>query len=59
MTLFEDKVASLSGSNKAEFLSEAMAESEKFRADYATRPNVIKAKEIADASQGLTTYLLS
>ena len=47
MTLFEDKAASLSGANKAEFLAEAMAESEKFRADYATRPNVIKA--IAEA----------
>ncbi len=39
MTLFEDKQAALSGANTSEFLAEAMVESEKFRADYATLPN--------------------
>src|SRR5580704_2275962 len=46
MTLFEDKQAALSGAESSEFLAEAMAESEKFRADYATLPNVIKAKDM-------------
>ena len=46
MTLFEDKQAALSGENTSAFLAEAMVESEKFRADYATLPNVIKAKDM-------------
>src|SRR6202035_2845774 len=46
MTLFEDKQAALSGANTSNFLAEAAAESEKFRADYATLPNVIKAKDM-------------
>ena len=46
MTLFEDKQAALSGDNSSAFLAEAMVESEKFRADYATLPNVIKAKDM-------------
>ena len=46
MPLFEDKVASLSGSQNSNFLAEAMVESEKFRADYATRPNIIKGKDM-------------
>jgi mannose-6-phosphate isomerase-like protein (cupin superfamily) len=61
MTLFEDKVASLSGSNKAEFLAEAMVESEKFRADYATLPNVIKAKDMPweRSPDGLIKHLVN
>ncbi len=46
MPSFEDKQAALSGSANSNFLAEAMVESEKFRADYATLPNVIKAKDM-------------
>src|ERR1700681_1758804 len=46
MTLFEDKQAALSRDTTSAFLAEAMVESEKFRADYATLPNVIKAKDM-------------
>ena len=61
MALFEDKVASLSGSNKAEFLAEAMTESENFRVDYATRPNVIKAQDMPweRSPDGLIKHLVN
>ena len=38
MALFEDKAAALSGANSSDFLAAAMAESEKFREQYATLP---------------------
>jgi mannose-6-phosphate isomerase-like protein (cupin superfamily) len=61
MTLFEDKVASLSGSNKAEFLAEAMAESEKFRADYATRRTSSRPKDMPweRSPDGLIKHLVN
>ena len=43
---FEDKQAALSGSATASFLAEDLVASEKFRAEYATRPNVIKAEDM-------------
>ena len=46
MTLFEDKQAALSGSETSEFLAEAVIESEKFRAEYATLPNIIKSADM-------------
>ena len=46
MSAIEDKKFALSGDNTSAFLAEAMVESEKFRADYATLPNVIKAKDM-------------
>src|ERR1051326_3937982 len=46
MSLFEDKAPSLSGTAQSEFLAQAIAESEKFREDYAALPNVIKAEDM-------------
>ena len=43
---FEDKQAALSGSATASFLAEDLVASEQFRAEYATRPNVIKAEDM-------------
>ncbi len=43
---FEDKQAALSGSATASFLAEDLVASEKFRGEYATRPNVIKAEDM-------------
>src|SRR5580700_4821731 len=61
MTLFEDKQAALSGDNTSEFLAEAMVESEKFRTDYATLPNVIKAKDMPweRSPDGLIKHLVN
>ena len=61
MALFEDKQASLSGDHSAAFLAEAMAESEKFRAEYATLPNVIKAKDMPweRSPDGLIKHLVN
>ena len=61
MTLFEDKQAALSGDNTSAFLAEAMVESEKFRADYATLPNVIKAKDMPweRSPDGLIKHLVN
>ena len=44
---FEDKQAALSGSNTSTFLADDLVASEKFRADYATLPNVIKAADLS------------
>src|ERR1700740_681977 len=43
---FEDKQAALSGSATSTFLADDLVASEKFRAEYATRPNVIKAEDM-------------
>jgi quercetin dioxygenase-like cupin family protein len=43
---FQDKQAALSGSAGCSFLAEDLVASEQFRADYATRPNVIKAADM-------------
>ena len=61
MALFEDKQAALSGDNTSAFLAEAMVESEKFRADYATLPNVIKAKDMPweRSPDGLIKHLVN
>ena len=61
MTLFEDKQAALSGAASSDFLAEAMVESEKFRAEYATLPNVIKAKDMPweRSPDGLIKHLVN
>ena len=43
---FEDKQAALSGSASASFLADDLVASEQFRAEYAMRPNVIKAADM-------------
>jgi gentisate 1,2-dioxygenase len=61
MPLFEDKEPSLSGTQQSAFLAEAMAESEHFRADYATLPNVIKAEDMPweRSPDGLIKHLVN
>jgi len=61
MPLFEDKQAALSGDQTSAFLAEAMVESEHFRADYATLPNVIKAKDMPweRSPDGLIKHLVN
>ena len=61
MALFEDKNAALSGGVTSNFLAEAMAESEKFRTEYATLPNVIKAKDMPweRSPDGLIKHLVN
>jgi quercetin dioxygenase-like cupin family protein len=61
MPLFEDKQAALSGSNTSNFLAEALVESEKFREQYATLPNVIKAKDMPweRSPDGLIKHLVN
>ena len=61
MALFEDKGPSLSGSQQSNFLSEAIAESEHFRADYATLPNVINAEDMPweRSPDGLIKHLVN
>jgi len=43
---FEDKQAALSGSATSTFLADDLDASQKFRAEYATRPNVIEAVDM-------------
>ena len=61
MPLFEEKQAALSGDSNSNFLAEAMAESENFREEYATRPNVIKAKDMPweRSPDGLIKHLVN
>ena len=61
MALFEDKGPSLSGAQQSNFLAEAIAESEKFRANYATLPNIIKAKDMPweRSPDGLIKHLVN
>jgi quercetin dioxygenase-like cupin family protein len=61
MALFEDKGPSLSGNQQSNFLAEAMVESEHFRADYATLPNVIKAEDMPweRSPDGLIKHLVN
>ncbi|MGA8320884.1 MAG: hypothetical protein WB774_08740, partial [Xanthobacteraceae bacterium] len=58
---FQEKAAALSGSASSNFLAEAMVESEQFRAEYATRPNVIKAKDMPweRSPDGLIKHLVN
>ena len=57
----QEKAAALSGAASSNFLAEAMVESEKFRADYATLPNVIKAKDMPweRSPDGLIKHLVN
>src|SRR5215475_7634685 len=61
MSLFEDKGPSLYGTQQADFLAEAIAESERFREDYAKLPNVIKAEDMPweSSPDGLIKYLVN
>jgi len=61
MTALEEKQAALSGSNSSRFLEEAVAESEKFRAEYATLPNIIKSKDMPweRSPDGLIKHLVN
>ena len=59
--VIQEKAAALSGAASSNFLAEAMVESEKFRADYATLPNVIKAKDMPweRSPDGLIKHLVN
>src|ERR1700739_1348882 len=57
----QEKAAALSGAASSNFLAEAMTESEHFRADYATLPNVIKSKDMPweRSPDGLIKHLVN
>ncbi len=61
MPTIEEKQAALSGSASSAFLAEAMVELEQFRTDYATLPNVIKAKDMPweRSPDGLIKHLVN
>ena len=60
MGSFEDKTRALSGSNVCNWRAEAVAQSEAFRKEYASRPNVIAAEEMPweDSPDGRIKHLI-
>jgi quercetin dioxygenase-like cupin family protein len=61
MGSFEDKKHALSGASVCNWRAEAVAQSQEFRKEYATRPNVIPAEEMPweDSPDGRIKHLIN